>query len=244
VTRFTAVLIIALSLYNLAAAQDRQTIAVYMAGDEPQGAMGVHKVMGGELARTISQSAKYSAVDRTDAIIRQLSSEHQFQRSGAVSDEQIKNLGKQFGVQYLCIADISLVGGRSYYLDVRLVDVVTAEIQRTITAGSSLKNVNEMMQVAQKIAFELIETEKVKEQLQQKETKREQTKKTAFYTAIGFDVLGAGLLAYGVYENINVKKHVDNKRFPEAERSENIRNTVFIVGGAFVLAGISIHILF
>ena len=227
-----------------ASAQGKQAVAVYMASEEPPGAMGVNKVLGGELARTISQSAKYSAIDRTEAILRQLSTEHTFQRSGAVSDEQIMDIGKQFGVQYLCITDISVVKGNSFYLDVRLLDVVSAEIVRTVTMGSQLRNANEMIQAAQKIAYELIETEKVKEQAMQEEAKRERFKKGAFYEAIGADVLGAGLVAYGIYENGNVRKHSDNGKFDDAKRSESSRNAAFIAGGALILSGISIHIFF
>jgi len=225
-------------------AQGKQSVAVYMAGEEPPGAMGVHKVLGGELARTISQSAKYSAVDRTEAILRQLSNEYAFQRSGAVSDEQIRDIGKQFGVQYLCITDISAVKGNSFYLDVRLLDVVSAEIVRTVTTGSQLRNANEMIQVAQKIAYELIETEKAKEQAMREEAKRERFKKGAFYVAIGADVLGAGLVAYGIYEHANVGKHIDGGKYSAATNSENSRNTALIVGGALLLGGISIHIFF
>jgi hypothetical protein len=204
----------------------------------------VHKVLGGELARTISQSAKYSAVDRTEAILRQLSNEYAFQRSGAVSDEQIRDIGKQFGVQYLCITDISAVKGNSFYLDVRLLDVVSAEIVRTVTTGSQLRNANEMIQVAQKIAYELIETEKAKEQAMREEAKRERFKKGAFYVAIGADILGAGLVAYGIYEHANVGKHIDGGKYSAATNSENSRNTALIVGGALLLGGISIHIFF
>jgi len=225
-------------------AQGKQAVAVYMAGEEPLGAMGVHKVLGGELARTISQSAKYSAVDRTEAILTQLSNEYAFQRSGAVSDEQIRDIGKQLGVQYLCITDISMLKGGAYYIDARLVDVVSAEILRTVTMVSHLLNANEMIQVAQKIAYELIEAEKVKEQAMREEAKRERFKRRTFYAAIGADVLGAGLAAYGIYENRNVRKHSDNDKFTAAERSERNRNAAFIAGGTFILSGITIHIFF
>ncbi len=117
----------------------KQIVAVYMAGQEPHGAKGVHNIIGGELARVMSESEKYTAVDRTEAILQQLDKEHVYQRSGAVDDNQIKAIGHQLGVEYLCISNINAVG-RKYYLDTRLVDVVTAEIQRSVTATSTLKD--------------------------------------------------------------------------------------------------------
>jgi hypothetical protein len=106
----------------------KQNVAVYMAGKEPVGAKGAHKILGSELAKAITNSDTYSAVDRTDAVLKQIEKEHQYQRSGAVSDEQIKALGKQLGVSYLCIAEISEVKGGAYFLEARLVDVEKATV--------------------------------------------------------------------------------------------------------------------
>jgi len=222
---------------EIAAAQGKQAVAVYMAGNEPEGARGVHNIMGGELARILSESDKYLAVDRTDAILEQLAREHTYQRSGAVDDEQIKVLGQQLGVQYLCISDINPAGKRSYYFDVRLVDVVTAEIIRTATATSNLKNANEMTTVARNIALELLETEKAIAQ-------QKRRKKIFRYTAIGLDILGAGALAYGYYENNNIINLNKGGEYPDAVRVAERRNAAYIVGGALLATGVTIHILF
>jgi uncharacterized protein (TIGR02145 family) len=144
------------ALFALAFAQEDNAVAVYMAGAEPKGALGAHKMVGGELVKAISRSGKYSAINRTDEILKVIAKEHGYQRSGAVSDDQIKTLGQQLGVQYLCIAEISDVKGGSFYLDVRLVDVVTAKTINSATATSALKNNGEMMAVAQQVARELV----------------------------------------------------------------------------------------
>ncbi|MCL2219277.1 MAG: OmpA family protein, partial [Chitinispirillia bacterium] len=72
---------------DIAAEQGKQAVAIYMAGDEPTGAQGVHNIMGGELARVINGSDRYLAVDRTEVILDQLAKEHTYQRSGAVDDD-------------------------------------------------------------------------------------------------------------------------------------------------------------
>jgi len=225
----------------------KRTVAVYMAGEEPEGAKGVHGIMGGELARVLSESDKYTAVDRTEVILEQLDKEHVYQRSGAVDDDQIKAIGHQLGVGFLCISNINAVG-KGYYLDTRLVDVVTAEIIRSVTATSTLKDANEMSTVGRNIALELLEAEKTRRQ--------RQLRKTIFRsTAIGLDVLGAGVLAYGYLENGNV---INNKKIvgsdeenrdiiangPEAYRAATRRNVAYVVGGVLVAAGVTIHILF
>ena len=220
----------------------KKTVAVYMAGEEPEGASGMHKIMGGELARVISQSEKYIAVDRTEAILQQLLAEHRYQRGGAVSDDQIKMLGEQFGVQFLCISDISLPKGNVYYLDTRLIDVVTAKIQRSATATSYLNNADEMVLVAQNIAQNLIESEKMKEQLE-KERKARRFKRYAIRSvAVSFDVLGAGLVGYGLYRNNDINRYVKSDRVEDAKSAVTIRNLAYIAGSVLLLTGISIHI--
>jgi len=220
-----------------AAAQDKQAVAIYMAGEEPQGARGVHNIMGGELARILSESDSYLAVDRTEAILDQLAREHTYQRSGAVDDEQIKALGEQLGVQYLCISGINAVGKR-YYLDTRLVDVVTAEILRSVTATSSLKNANEMARIAREIALELLEADKTRAQ-------RAKRKKIFRYTAIGLDILGVSAVAYGYFEDNNVVKFKEAEaKEPEADRAATRRNVGYIVGGSLIASGVTIHIFF
>jgi len=221
----------------LAAEQGKQAVAIYMAGDEPKGVQGVHKIMGGELARVISGSESYLAVDRTEIILEQLAKEHTYQRSGAVDDDQIKALGQQLGVQYLCISDINPVGKR-YYLDTRLVDVVTAEIKRSVTETSALKDAEDMSRIARSIALELIEPEATrKARLLKKKIRR--------YTAIGLDILGAGAIAYGIIENNNVVKYKDETAMePESWRAAERRNIAYSVGGSLLATGITLHILF
>jgi len=220
----------------------KQVVAVYMAGEEPQGAKGVHNIMGGELARVMSESDKYIAVDRTEAILEQLDREHVYQRSGAVDDDQIKAIGRQLGVEYLCISNISPVGSR-YYLDTRFVDVVTAEIKRSVTATSTLKDADEMARVGRGIALELLEAEKTRRQ-------RILRGKIFRYTAIGLNVLGAGTLVYGYFENSNVVRNAERvddahiKNGPEALRAETRRNAAYIAGAALIASGAAIHIVF
>ncbi len=223
----------------------KQAVAVYMAGQEPPAAKGVHTVMGGELARVLSESDKYTAVDRTEWILDQLDREHVYQRSGTVDDDQIKAIGHQLGVGFLCISNINAVG-RKYYLDTRLVDVVTAEIARSVTATSSLKDAGEMSRVSRNIALELLEAEKTAKA-------RKLRKKIFRYTAIGLDALGGIICAYGYMENSNVVKYTERvdeigrghlKDGPEAQRAATRRNAAYITGAALIAAGVTIHIAF
>jgi len=101
--------------------------------------------------------------------------------------------------------------------------------------------------------FQRIEQPKSEEQQRQEaEQKRKLKKNKALGTAIAFDIVGAGLVSYGLYENTHAKKQTDdntkkifvNRDLTGAEKSVAIRNAVYIIGGALLAAGVSIHIIF
>jgi len=153
--KITALLVL-LCLTVAIAQSGRQNVAVYMVGKEPAGANGSHKIFGAELVKAITNSDNYSAVDRTEKVLTQIEKEHVYQRSGTVSDAQIKELGRQLGVQYLCIAEISETGKGTYYLEARLIDVETAVVLKVATAYSNMKNSDPTARAAKRVAQELI----------------------------------------------------------------------------------------
>ena len=133
----------------------KQSVAIFMAGNEPPALKGAHKVIGSELAKALTTSNAYSAVDRTQEVLNIIEDEHVYQRSGAVDDEQIKELGKQLGVAFLCIAEVNEVMG-SYFLAARLVDVETARILKETSKPGTMKDIYQLVQVAQETARELV----------------------------------------------------------------------------------------
>jgi len=134
----------------------KQSVAIYMAGMEPSALKGVHKVIGSEFAKAFTASKAFSAVDRTQEVLNIIAKEHIYQRSGAVDDEQIKELGKQLGVRYLCIAEVNEVMD-SYLLDARLVDVETAQVLKIASKPGTMKDIYQLVAVTQETALELIQ---------------------------------------------------------------------------------------
>lgn len=132
----------------------KQPIAVYISAPGPPALKGAHKVIGSELAKALTESKAYSAVDRTEDALKIIEKEHIYQRSGAVDDEQIRELGKQLGVQILCIAEVSEVMG-VYHLAARIVDVETAAVVSTASKSGAMKDVYQVSETAKSVAREL-----------------------------------------------------------------------------------------
>lgn len=221
-----------------AAKQGRRTVAVYMSGEEPKGAKGVHRIVGGELVRAMNESGRYTALDRTEAIHGQLSQES----GGVLDDGQIKTVGRQLGVEYLCISDIDFLGKR-YSLDTRLVNVATAEAERSARTTSTFRDAAEMARIGRNAAHELLGGGAPQEPRVWKKT-------ILRGTAISLDALGVLAFAYGFNEDRNVVKHIERvdekhiKNGPEADKAAEKRNIAYIVSGVLLASGVTIHFFF
>ncbi|MDR1022787.1 MAG: hypothetical protein LBL94_05900 [Prevotellaceae bacterium] len=110
------VLAVALTLCCTAAAFGQATptqpkVAVYVTGGNDA---GINKVLADRLVAAFAKSGKYIAIERTSSFLSELSKEQRYQRTGAVDDSELARLGRQFGVQQVCIAEVSDVFGEKY----------------------------------------------------------------------------------------------------------------------------------
>ena len=128
----------------------QQKVAVYVTGQQTD----INKVLGDKLVEAFAKSGKYMAIERTSSFLAELSKEQSYQRTGAVDDNEVSRLGKQFGVQLVCVADVSEVFGQKY-ISARLINVETAEVVNTTNTSSNLGTMDELLRVANKIANEL-----------------------------------------------------------------------------------------
>ncbi|MBR1878656.1 MAG: hypothetical protein IJ814_06605 [Paludibacteraceae bacterium] len=93
-----------------------------------------HKLMlRTSLAKAITEAEGYEGYDRTD--LESLLGEQNFQRTGLVSDEQIKELGKLTGAQYVLVAEAVKVDSTMIFCTAKIIDVETA---RTLRAENQL----------------------------------------------------------------------------------------------------------
>lgn len=142
--------IILLSVFSLTAFAQQKKVAVYVTGEQT----GLNKVLGDQLVSAFADGGKYIAIERTASFLSELGKEHSYQRTGAVDDNEISRLGKQFGVQLVCVADVSEVFGEKY-ISARLIDVESAEVINTANASSKLDSMQELLKATQAIARDL-----------------------------------------------------------------------------------------
>jgi hypothetical protein len=128
-------------------AQDLPKIAVYVTGDVPD---SEKKALGTKILAELVNSGRYIGIERSTAFLAEIDKEHVKQRSGAIDDKQISQIGVQFGVKYVCIADITPALG-AFQISARVVDVETAQVTFIGEANSSLKTLDDLASVSEQV---------------------------------------------------------------------------------------------
>ena len=123
----------ALSVY----AQDIKKVAVWETVCRDNSLKSIQKTMvRGGMEAAVGNTAGYEVYDRSafDVIMK----EHSFERSGAVSEMEIKEMGKMAGVQYIIIPE-AMVDENDFYIIVKMLDVETGKfggVHQTLCTSS------------------------------------------------------------------------------------------------------------
>lgn len=148
------IFIIFLSVISLTALAQQKKVAVYVTG--PEGIEETTKqIVGSELVAAIVVNEEYNAVERTADFLKELRQEQNYQRSGSVDNQQISALGKQFGVDQVCVANIMSFQG-NIYIQARMLDVESATILATAREISALSTLDDIVLTAEKLAHKLV----------------------------------------------------------------------------------------
>lgn len=112
--------VVLLSMLSLTAFAQKK-VAVWETKCSDNSLKNIQKTMvRGGMEASVGNATGYEVYDRSafDVIMK----EHGFERSGAVSDDEIKEMGKLAGVQYIIVPE-AVVDGDDFYLIVKMLDV-------------------------------------------------------------------------------------------------------------------------
>lgn len=123
------ILFLLLALPLVVFAQSKK-VAILETVDKSGEVSYVHKLMvRTSLAKAITETEGLEAYDRTD--MDAIMSEQDFQRTGMVSNDQIKRLGEMTGAQYILVAELAPADNKKYFLTAKILDVETARTELT-----------------------------------------------------------------------------------------------------------------
>lgn len=138
---------------------DSTKIAVYVDDDN----MGLADFVSATFVDAFVHNSNFIALERTDDFLKAVNSEHQYQRSGMIDDQQIARLGKQSGTKYVCIVRIGVLNDE-YFMMARLLDVETANIVNS--TSPSCFSFDELKDVCIKIVTQLLSANNSKRTIQ------------------------------------------------------------------------------
>ena len=153
--RLTFLLIALLLCGSAVSAQQKQSVMVAAAGDEPAQKRNTLKVLETKVQEAFVNDGRYIAVTRDRAVMDQIDKEHVYIRSGAVDDKQIIELGKQYGAAYLCAVKSHQVM-ESFMLEAVLVDIETAKIISVGNTQCDLVSMGDLVAASAEIVRQLL----------------------------------------------------------------------------------------
>lgn len=112
--------------------QDEQTkkVAILETVDREDAiSYGIRLMVRSNLSYAITNTPGYEGFDRVD--LESIVGEQTFQRTGMVSDEQIKQLGEMTGASYILVAEVAKVDDSHIFITAKILDVETARLEMT-----------------------------------------------------------------------------------------------------------------
>lgn len=114
-------------------------------------------ILRANLSKAITQTSGYEAYDRTD--VDAIMSEQDFQRTGLVSNDQIKRLGEMTGANYILVAEAVVVDAKNMFITAKLLDVETARTIMTdnVMMGTSADEIQKgCIELAKRLFYTML----------------------------------------------------------------------------------------
>lgn len=126
----TVILTVLLMLSALVVAQNTKKVAILETVDkENKVSYGIKLQLRSSLTYAISSTAGYEGYDRVD--MSSIMGEHNFQRTGYVSDAQIKKLGEMTGASSILVAEAAVYDATHIIITAKILNVETASVENS-----------------------------------------------------------------------------------------------------------------
>ncbi len=115
---------------------------------------GQKMAVGDDIARAVDNTPGYEAYDRVD--LRAIFGEHDFQRSGYVSDDQIKAIGRASGCQYVLVVRMGKYSQTEVSFSAKLIDIETLRRKESSDAEITTMEPQRLKQSVQRVIAQLL----------------------------------------------------------------------------------------
>lgn len=115
---------------------------------------GIRLQLRSNLTYAISNTPGYEGYDRVD--MAQIMGEHDFQRTGLVSEEQIRKLGEMTGAGSILVAETAIYDNDHIIITAKILNVETASVERSVPPQVASTNPKEMQEACVEVAEKLL----------------------------------------------------------------------------------------
>ena len=140
----TRILIFTLLLVSAMTSAETMRVAILETVDrENKVNYGTKLILRSNLSKAVTNTAGYEAYDRSD--MDAIMGEQNFQRTGMVSEDQIKRLGEMTGAKYILVAEAAVIDANNMFITAKLLDVESARTIMTdnLMMGNSAAKIQE-----------------------------------------------------------------------------------------------------
>ena len=149
---------ILLIAFSIAATAQNKKIAILETvdkkGDVPY---GILLQLRSNLTYAISNTPGYEGYDRVD--MASIIGEHDFQRTGMVSNEQIRQLGEMTGCSSILVAEAAVYDKDNIIITAKILNVESTSVEKAVPPQIANTNPKEMQNACIELAAKLIEKE-------------------------------------------------------------------------------------
>jgi len=130
----------------------KMPIAVYTTGRVPE---SERRVLGTKLMAALVNSGRFLGIERSDEFLSKIEAEHLKQRDSSVDENQVFELGKQFGARYICVASLNPAFG-AFQVSARIIDVETAVVVVIAEESGPIKSMDDVDALVFKVVRALL----------------------------------------------------------------------------------------
>ena len=132
--------------------QSKSKVAVYVTGGKTA---NENQALGARITHALVSSGQYRTIERSDIFLDQVAKEMITQRSGAIDDKQISELGRRAGADFVCIGEIVEAFG-AHQISARIVNVVSVEVIASGLASGQLRTMEDLATLSNQVVTSLL----------------------------------------------------------------------------------------
>lgn len=145
-----------MALTTVTLAQNKKVAILETVDREGNVPYGVKLQLRSNLTYAISNTRGYEGYDRVD--MTEILGEHNFQRTGMVSDDQIRQLGEMTGASSILVAEVAIYDYQHIILTAKILNVETASVENSTQPLIVSTDPESMQKACNKLAGKLLGT--------------------------------------------------------------------------------------